>query len=510
MSKNIRSERLAKYFKEVVQGKHEVQNLNDFKRFIEAILDQGDPSIVVQRIISSQSALNALRNGLRFNLTPTFINGYTAKFIQYLNHREVKLLCNGQFLEQLLLIILEPRTLWGAFLEAFRTRKLEDHAIQALCWLMAELLSLPPSCGVDVRTDAQTVLNDELLFSSPSVDIRNLGHKIRYLLEMKSAATTIQHSEVTAGGRHDNDFADFRLTAILPTTDEMGCTEKPFYRRAEDIAQLSGGQRIAGHVDNQFRLLREDMLSELRDDLQIATGTKKGRRSAFHLRNLTLSHICCTAARIPNSLRPCTIGVTAQFGLEKLKKLSKDDRKAFLKSTPQFVKHRAFGCLLRGTEIVAFATIERDIDELVSERPVVMLSITGEEALKKSLLYLKLYNDVEFLLVDTAMFAYEPILKGLQERIELPLTEELFLYEKDQPVQDSGLVPWKLIKMLKEENGCNIQGTLKTSMSVTLDSSQLDSLLAGLTQRVSLIQGPPGKIIRIVSLSSHYPLIILS
>ncbi|CDM37011.1 hypothetical protein DTO013E5_7175 [Penicillium roqueforti] len=491
MSQNIRSERLAKYFKEVVQGKHEVQDQNSFKRFIEATLDQGDPSIVVQRIISSQSALNALRNGLRFNLTPTFINGYTAKFIQYLNHREVKLLCNGQFLEQLLLIILEPRTLWGAFLEAFRTRKLEDHATHTLCWLMAELLSLPPSCRVDVRADAQTVLKDGSLFSSPSVDIRNLGHKIRYLLEMKSHATTVEDSEITAGGRHDNDFADFRLTAILPTADEMGCTEKPFYRRAEDIAQLSSGQRIAGHVDNQFRLLREDMLSELREDLQIATGTKKGRRSAFHLRNLNLSHVRCTA-RTPNYLRPCTIGVTAQYGLEKLKNLSEDARKAFLNSTPQFVKHRAFGCLVRDTDIVAFATIEREIDELLFKMPVVMLRITGEEALKKSLLYLKLYNDVEFLLVDTAMFAYEPILKGLQERIELPLTEELFLYEKGQPVQDSSLVPRNLVNMLEEERGCNIQRTLKTSMSVTLDSSQLDSLLAGLTQRVSLIQGPPG------------------
>lgn len=509
MSQNIRSERLAKYFKEVVQGKHEVQDQNSFKRFIEATLDQGDPSIVVQRIISSQSALNALRNGLRFNLTPTFINGYTAKFIQYLNHREVKLLCNGQFLEQLLLIILEPRTLWGAFLEAFRTRKLEDHATHTLCWLMAELLSLPPSCRVDVRADAQTVLKDGSLFSSPSVDIRNLGHKIRYLLEMKSHATTVEDSEITAGGRHDNDFADFRLTAILPTADEMGCTEKPFYRRAEDIAQLSSGQRIAGHVDNQFRLLREDMLSELREDLQIATGTKKGRRSAFHLRNLNLSHVRCTA-RTPNYLRPCTIGVTAQYGLEKLKNLSEDARKAFLNSTPQFVKHRAFGCLVRDTDIVAFATIEREIDELLFKMPVVMLRITGEEALKKSLLYLKLYNDVEFLLVDTAMFAYEPILKGLQERIELPLTEELFLYEKGQPVQDSSLVPRNLVNMLEEERGCNIQRTLKTSMSVTLDSSQLDSLLAGLTQRVSLIQGPPGKIMWIVSLSSHYHFSILS
>jgi hypothetical protein len=182
---------------------------------------------------------------LRFNLTPVFINGYTAKLIQYLNHREVKHLCNGQFLEQLILIILEPRTLWGAFLEAFRTRKVEDHAIHALCWVMTELLSLPPSYGVDIRADTQAVLDDRSLFSSPSVDIRNFGHKIRYCLEMTSP-TTLQNSETTAGDRHDSDFSDFRMTAIFPTADEMGCTEKPFYRRAEDIVQLPSGQRIAG------------------------------------------------------------------------------------------------------------------------------------------------------------------------------------------------------------------------------------------------------------------------
>ncbi|KAJ5203268.1 hypothetical protein N7449_005347 [Penicillium cf. viridicatum] len=491
MSRNIRSERLAKYFGAVLHGKQEVQDQNDFKRFIEAVLDQNDPSIVVQRIISSKSALNALQNGLRFNLTPVFINGYTAKLIQYLNHREVKLICNGQFLEQLLLIILEPRTLWRAFLEAFRTRKLAEHAIQALCWLMTELLSLPPSCGVDIGADAQIVLDDGSLFSSPSVDIRNAGHKIRYRLEMKSPAATLQHSEITAGGRHDNDFADFRLTAIFPTADELVCTEKPFYRRAEDIAQLPSGQRIAGHIDNQFRLLREDVLSELRDDFQIARGTKKGRRSAFNLRNLFLAQVCCSSGP-QNRLRPCTIGVTAEFGLEKLKDLSEGHRRDFLKTTPQFVKHRALGCLVRDTEVVAFATIEREIDELVSDPPVVMLRITGEEALKKSLLYLKLYQDVEFLLVETAMFAYEPILKCLQERVDLPLTEELFLYERDQPVKDSSLAPRNVVNKLKEEYGCNIQGTLQTSMPVTLDSSQLDSMLAGLTQRVSLIQGPPG------------------
>jgi hypothetical protein len=308
---------------------------------------------------------------------------------------------------------------------------------------------------------------------------------------MKSSAAALLASDNAAGGRHDNDFPDFRLTSILPTADEMGCTEKPFYRRVDEIAQLSGSQRIAGHVDNQFRLLREDMLSGLRDDFQIANGTKKGRRSAFRIGGLSLARVSCSSED-QKYLRPCTVGVTAKSGLDKLKELPKKDRKSFLNNTHHFVKHRAFGCLIRDTEIVAFATIERDIDALVSDPPVVMLRIDGEQALKKSLLSLKLYDDVDFLVVDTPTFAYEPILKCLQERVDFPLTEELFLYERDQPVKESSLAPWSVVSELKEVYRRNIQNILQTSQPVTLDPSQLESLLAGLTQRVSLIQGPPG------------------
>lgn len=62
---------------------------------------------------------------------------------------------------------------------------------------------------------------------------------------------------------------------------------------------------------------------------------------------------------------------------------------------------------------MAFVKIERDIDSLEADRPVVMLRISGEEALQRCLLHLKLYNDVNFLVVDTPIFAYEPILKCL-------------------------------------------------------------------------------------------------
>ncbi|KAJ5114222.1 hypothetical protein N7456_002756 [Penicillium angulare] len=494
MSMNSRSDRLAKYFTAVIQGKQEVRDLNNFKKLIEAILDNQDSCLTIERLVTSQKALDGLRNGLRFNLTSAFINNYTAKFIDVLRRPGIKLLCNGLFLETLIIIILEPRTLWNSLLEAFSTRKLDQDAVQALCWLTTELLSLPVSCAVDITTDTQILLSDGYILNSASVPLRNLGHKMKYLLDMKSSASTLLMSEETAGGRHDNDFADFRQIAILPTTGEMACTEKPFYRSVDEITQLVGSERIAAHVDNQFRLLREDMLSALRDDIQVATGAKKGRRSALRLRGLSLARISCIATdrQQRERLRPCTVGVTAKSGLERLNKLSKEDAKRFLINTPSFVKHRAFGCFLRNTEIVAFATIERNIDDLITSPPVVMLRVEGAEAMKKVALFLKLYDDVEFLVVDTATFAYEPILRCLQERVDFPLTEELFLNEGKELVKESALAPWDTINYLHLNHHSNMQKMLKTSMPVILDQSQRESLLAGLRQRLSMIQGPPG------------------
>ncbi|KAJ5742562.1 uncharacterized protein N7511_011294 [Penicillium nucicola] len=81
MTQSMRSDRLARYFGAVLHGTQKVQDLSSFKRLIAAILDQKDPCGTFEQLILSPSALSALRIGLRFNLTPAFINGYTAKFI---------------------------------------------------------------------------------------------------------------------------------------------------------------------------------------------------------------------------------------------------------------------------------------------------------------------------------------------------------------------------------------------------------------------------------------------
>lgn len=488
---DFRSARHARFYRDILHGRESVNDVYGFKRFLEGLFTQEDPVGTVEKLIASPNALAAIRNGLRLDITPVFINKYTARFVRYLNDPKVKLLCNGQFLEQLLVIIVEPRTVWAEFLKAFSCHELDQDAIHALAWLTTELLALPKSSGVDIRDDAHKFAHDSLILNSSSMELQNFGHRIKFLLQMKSSDATISQYGGTAGGHHDNDFLDFRQIAVLPTAGEFLCTEKPFYRRADEILELKGDERVAAHLDNQFRLLREDMLSELRDDVQVAQGKKKGRRSKLRLGSLSLYSIYCRSTG-QRRFSPFSIGVSWKSGLESFQKMKSDDRKVHLKNNSQILKHKALGCLLRGDEIIAFASIDRDIETLALPSPVLKLHVIGEQALKNCLLYLRIYKDVDFLLVEAPVFAYEPILKRLQGMVGLPLKRELFLYDKEDPITSSGLVPLDFVQNLETMANKDISSLLRTASPVRLDQSQLRSLLAGLTQNVSLIQGPPG------------------
>jgi hypothetical protein len=489
-SDSSRSTRLAKFLGLVLQGKRGIGNASDTKLFLEAICDQENHQSCVEKLVASSQALVALQSALRFDVSPSFINQNTAHFIKYLSQPAVKQVCNGQFLRQLLLTIVEPPTLWKALLELYKDRLLAKDSVQAFAWLLLELISLPASSGVDVLQDAQSVSTDGSLLESPSHEIRTLGHKIQHVLLAKSSNSPVD-PEFAPGGRHDNDFTDFRKVAIFPTADEFLSAEKPFYRRADAVTEAQPEHRVAMHLDNQFRLLREDMLAELRNDLQIARGQKKGRRSALVLRKLSPAGISCGDEK---RRKPCTLAVRCESGLEQFANLPLSRRKEFLNENRTFLKHQSFGCMIRGDEIVAFATVDRNEDALILQPPVVMLQISGDEAFKKTLFALRLSNNVEFLLVDTPIFAYEPVLNRLQERVDLPLAEELLDLSPKNRTPESPLIPELVMKQLKESSDNNVKHILKSAKDIRLDPSQMSSLIAGLTQALSLIQGPPGAI----------------
>jgi hypothetical protein len=465
-----------------------VRSADDAKLFLEAICDQQEPSGCIERLIASSKALESLRMGLRFDVSPGFINSTTAAFIKYLSDPILKQLCNGQFLQQLLLIVAEPPTLWNAYFRLYMDQALTQDSVHSFAWLLLELVSLPSSQGVDVQEDAQKVIEEKLLFDSPSHEIRVLGHKIQHVLLTKSSNAPV-NTDCAPGGRHDNDFVDFREIAIYPTADEFISSERPFYRRADAIEEANREHRVAMHLDNQFRLLREDMLGELRNDFQIATGKKKGRRSALVLRGLSFEGFYYGTDR---RREPCSLTLRCAAGLHQLSNLTPSQRKAFVAENRNFLKHQAFGCLINGNEIVAFATVNRNEDLLIKDPPVVVLQIS-ETAFKKALIAIKISGGLEFVLVDTPVFAYEPVLKCLQQKTELPLAEELLSLDLTQDTRKYPFCSIDIIRKIEDSGGRNLHKILDIPKAINLDQSQMKSLLAGLTQALSLIQGPPGR-----------------
>ncbi|KAL2851568.1 hypothetical protein BJY01DRAFT_232841 [Aspergillus pseudoustus] len=407
MASQTRASRLTKFLSLVVSGKRLITTVDNFVLLVEAIQDQSDHAACVEHIIASPPARNAIHSGIRFNTTADFLNKYTSSLITYLTDPSVRALCNGQFLQVILDLIVEPCTVWNAFMQAFLDGQLTEPATQTFAWLLVELLTSTSTLQIEVVTHAKRVVDNGTLLQSANSEIRDYGQRIQHILQIRSSNTTA-FTDLThiPSGRHDNDQADFRQIAIYPTYDEFCFKEKPFYRRANEIMQLPVDARVAGHLDNQFRLLREDMLSGIRLSL-VQVFYESGSRQY-----------------------PCGLVFSCSKGLEHLTKLDQDARTAFLKGDRSYLRQNSFGYLLRVQEIVAFATINRQVDFLLSDPSEIVLRIIGEEALKKTLSYFKLYDDIRFVFVDAPVFAYEPVLRRLQDKVDFPLAEELLEHQQ--------------------------------------------------------------------------------
>ncbi|KAK3673885.1 hypothetical protein LTR78_006087 [Recurvomyces mirabilis] len=70
------------------------------------------------------------------------------------------------------------------------------------------------------------------------------------------------------GPRHDNDFKDITSIALMPTVAEVVATRSEYLPPpAAETWHISG---VAGMLDRQFRLLREDTIGQLRDAAKVA------------------------------------------------------------------------------------------------------------------------------------------------------------------------------------------------------------------------------------------------
>ena len=148
--------------------------------------------------------------------------------------------------------------------------------------------------------------------------------------------------------------------------------------------------------------------------------------------------------------------------------------------------------MIVGKEVVAFPTINRNEDLLAKDPPEIILQFEGGESTTNALRKLKLDDDVTLIQIDTALFSYEPILKGLQQTKTLPLSSELLLWRKGDDISFVSDQATQVVQALRDNPQTNLQSLLSTKKSIQLDNTQAASLISGLEQAISLIQGPPG------------------
>jgi len=99
---------------------------------------------------------------------------------------------------------------------------------------------------------------------------------------------------------------------------------------------------------------------------------------------------------------------------------------------------------------------------------------------------------IKLIHIDTAVFAYEPILTALQLKSTLPLEREILFFKDGMALDPPIHQPKAVVAAINAAPTQNLQRLLRTPEPIHLDQAQANALVNALSQRVALIQGPPG------------------
>ncbi|KAL8678753.1 MAG: hypothetical protein Q9186_004904 [Xanthomendoza sp. 1 TL-2023] len=488
---SLRDARLNKLFHAINHGERSLKTTQDGNRYIEAVCCQSDPAACVETIVSTQEGLKALQTSFRFDVSDEFLNGSASDLLGYLQNPDLESLLGGALLRRILDSITQKPLFWNALVQSHRRGGLQTPAQVSFAWLLLQLMCFPnPECAPYHQLAQDIKIQDSSLKSSNG-RLRSIGSKIKHVLSITETPGVGGLGDC-AGGRHDNDFANFREVAILPTADELTAKEPPFLRLAETLEDPEVTEhRMAMHLDNQFRLYREDMLGDLREEIQIALGQKKGRHRGIVINGLDVLGVDCGTEDKRHSWG---LRLRCQQDLPPLRNVKPKNRKSVIESSQNLLRHQSLTCLILDGEITAFPCIHRDADLLAAMPPVVSIRFTdaAKASIAKTLLKLKTCQVIRLVQIDTAVFAYEPILQGLQRMKTLPLADELLFWTPESSIGQPPNAPTHVIDKLVQRPSGDLQSLIDSSKPVVLDGSQHASLIASLKQTVSLIQGPPG------------------
>lgn len=350
---------LLKVFNSQLSGESSIKNKRDAQVFLEAfdmLAKKKSPSFCTESIVSSGHGIETVRIVVRSDRSPEFVSSVMTLLMKHLSDPGVKAINDGDFLGRILVATLSPPTFWTALIELQRSETFSHSEVQVFAWLCLEIVLINTTDLEVAYRDVAELMNGKSLLESPSHSVRQLAYRIDKVLKLQSIASA-PTSDHSAGGRHDNDFSDFCDVSIFPTADEIRSTEDPFLQRSEDVFKTPRESRPIVYLDWLFRLLREDMLVNLREDLAVVWGEKKGARKPLCLGKLSLVGFNGSDQK---RIDPFSLSVRCEEGLVFPQMVGKKAKKKFIEDSKSFLKHNSLGVLCRQKEIIAFGSIIRE------------------------------------------------------------------------------------------------------------------------------------------------------
>ncbi|ESK92391.1 nfx1-type zinc finger-containing protein 1 [Moniliophthora roreri MCA 2997] len=471
-------------FDDVCDGKTKLNHRNVFP-FLESLCSHPNP---VPILLESPSGLSAFKRAMMTDFGSSFYNGLCCRVLSKLSQSKDL----EEDVRRVLAALADPPLFYVSLFTSITEDYLAEETQKWFGWLLLQHVLQPDSTSspwsslLKVYKDTPAV---EALLRSPRKDIREIGEKI---IALVPGRTGEQEDEEKAGpgGRHDNDFEDFRTIFNMPTPAEVMSKAKPYllpssaFEKEEDPAK-----RCAVYLETQYRLLREAMVvRELREEVQhLLKGEGKDEKEPV-IPNVEFVGIETSVPSLSGYWGwkfKCPEDFDLTFG-----------RTAYTPPIPKLPGWRSWDLvlLMEGDEILAFCDFARDEDALGQTPPVLVLKPYGDEAIISNAL-VRLRNGSPKRLLRTGEAYWdemEPI-KKIQTMRSLPFTEEMLLLSTT-PLEPEHL-PADVLRALEVNDKCNIGQLLQTDggrRTVILNEDQANALTAALQERVCLIQGMPG------------------
>jgi hypothetical protein len=311
---------------------------------------------------------------------------------------------------------------------------------------------------------------------------------------------------IPPGGRHDNDFLHYRDISIVPTLEELQCS------RASWLPLASGANHVFDNkelrlLDSNFRLLREDAVSTMRDKIKEQENIWMNARiigveskaSGGPLKPLSF------VLQVDSRKQKIDWEKTKSFPMGGIIALCKDGIPQRL-GTINVREHKAEGQWLRAQggprigvvfdESKAFDSSLVEIGKNCHLNTKADAMYSKENSGNRRHAYMEGMHTYELVEVSQSFFTYQPVLKALQEMSCVPFADEL-VHQRPFPGGRPTYLP-SVVRMPNapsfKQHECNLMNWKSNDITnaTSLDDSQAEALRHALSSRVALIQGPPG------------------